>query len=130
VHLCTLVHLSTLVYTCGLVYTRLHSCTCVHLYVGLAKTIYIRCIYGILGRETTKYTVIYGVYIRFWPTQLVHLSTFVYTCVHLCALESSSWQMWCVHLCALVYTCVHLSTFVYTCVHLSTFVYTCVHLCT
>jgi hypothetical protein len=30
--------------------------------------IYIRCIYGILGREIKKYTVIYGVYIRFWPT--------------------------------------------------------------
>jgi len=36
--------------------------------LGLAKTIYIRCIYGIFGREITKYTVIYGVYIRFWPT--------------------------------------------------------------
>jgi hypothetical protein len=37
-------------------------------YVGLARTIYIRCVYGIFGREITKYTVIYGVYIRFWPT--------------------------------------------------------------
>ena len=27
--------------------------------------------YGILGREMTKYTVIYGVYIRFWPTYIV-----------------------------------------------------------
>ena len=34
----------------------------------MARTIYIRCIYGIFGREITKYTVIYGVYIRFWPT--------------------------------------------------------------
>jgi len=25
-------------------------------------------LYGIFGRETTKYTVIYGVYIQFWPT--------------------------------------------------------------
>jgi hypothetical protein len=24
--------------------------------------------YGIFGREITKYTVIYGVYIQFWPT--------------------------------------------------------------
>jgi hypothetical protein len=31
--------------------------------VGLARTIYIRCIYGILGREIIKYTVIYGIYI-------------------------------------------------------------------
>jgi len=38
------------------------------IFVGLARTIYIRCIYGIFGRETTKYTVIYGVSIRFWPT--------------------------------------------------------------
>ena len=30
--------------------------------------IYIRCIYGIFGWEITKYTIIYGVYIRFWPT--------------------------------------------------------------
>jgi hypothetical protein len=30
--------------------------------------VYIRCVYGILGREITKYTVIYSVYIRFWPT--------------------------------------------------------------
>jgi hypothetical protein len=29
--------------------------------VGQARTIYIRCIYGIFGREITKYTVIYGV---------------------------------------------------------------------
>ena len=36
--------------------------------VGLARTIYIRCVNGILGKEITIYTVIYGVYIRFWPT--------------------------------------------------------------
>jgi hypothetical protein len=29
---------------------------------------YIRCVYGIFGREFTIHTVIYGVYIRFWPT--------------------------------------------------------------
>ena len=32
-------------------------------YLGLARTIYIRCIYGIFCREITEYTVIYGVYI-------------------------------------------------------------------
>jgi hypothetical protein len=36
-------------------------------FVGLAKTIYVRCIYGNFGREITKYTVVYGVYIRFLP---------------------------------------------------------------
>jgi hypothetical protein len=40
-------------------------------YVGLARTIYIRCIYGTFGREITKCTVIYGVYIRFWPTLVI-----------------------------------------------------------
>ena len=42
------------------------------LIIGLARTIYIytRCICGIFGRMTTKYTVIYGVYIGFWPTLL------------------------------------------------------------
>jgi len=39
--------------------------------VGSAKTIYILCIYGIFGREVTKYTVIYGVLIRFWPTLVI-----------------------------------------------------------
>ena len=37
-------------------------------FVGLARTIYIRCIYGIFGREITKYTVIYSVNLRFWAT--------------------------------------------------------------
>jgi len=31
--------------------------------LGLDRTIYIWCIYGILGREITNYTVVYGVYI-------------------------------------------------------------------
>jgi len=29
--------------------------------------IYIRCMYGNYGREITKYTVIHGAYVRFWP---------------------------------------------------------------
>jgi hypothetical protein len=42
-------------------------------WLGLARTvyIYIRCKYGIFGREITKYTVIYGVYVQFWPTLAV-----------------------------------------------------------
>ena len=39
-----------------------HTCR-----VGQSHT-YIRCIYGIFDREITKHTVIYGVYIQFWPT--------------------------------------------------------------
>jgi len=34
--------------------------------IGLARTMYR--IYGILGREITKYTVICDAYIRFWTT--------------------------------------------------------------
>jgi len=41
-------------------------------YIGLARTIYIRCIYNILNREITKCTVIYGVYIRFLPTLKIY----------------------------------------------------------
>jgi len=36
--------------------------------IGLAITIYIRCICSIFSREITIHMVIYGVYIRFWPT--------------------------------------------------------------
>jgi len=35
-------------------------------------TVCIRCVYGVFGREFTIYTVIYGVYLRFWPTLLVY----------------------------------------------------------
>jgi len=42
--------------------------------VGLARTIYIRYINGIFGREIIKYTVIYGVYIRSWPTLVMRRS--------------------------------------------------------
>ena len=41
--------------------TKVH--TCAYVYVGLVRTIYVLCIYGIYGREVIKYTVIYGVYI-------------------------------------------------------------------
>ena len=30
---------------------------------GLVRTIYIRCVYGVFGREITEYTVIYAVHI-------------------------------------------------------------------
>ena len=45
----------------------------VSLWIGLARTIYIRCTYGMFGREITKYTVIHNVYVRFWPTLLVNV---------------------------------------------------------
>jgi hypothetical protein len=43
-------------------------CAHVDTFVGLAQTIYIRCIHGDSSREITNYMVIYGAYIRFWPT--------------------------------------------------------------
>ena len=45
----------------------------VYVHVGLARTIYIWCVYGFFGREITRYTVIYGVYIRFWPTLCIRV---------------------------------------------------------
>ena len=44
------------------------------LFVGLARTIYIWCTYGIFGLEITKYTVYIYVYIRFWPTLIISLA--------------------------------------------------------
>jgi len=58
---------------CVCVCVRVCLCACVFMcvltvYVGLAQTIYIRCVYGVFGRDVIKYTVIYGVDVRIWPT--------------------------------------------------------------
>ena len=45
---------------------------CVRTFIGLARTIYIRCIYSIFSRRFVKYTAIYGVYIWFWPTLYIY----------------------------------------------------------
>jgi len=50
------------------------------LLLGLARAIYIRCVYGTFGREITIYMVIYGVYIRFWPTLLIAYILYVTYC--------------------------------------------------
>jgi len=75
------IHKDTLVVIIHPAWSREGALRCQHLrtfesapagsYVGLARTIYIRFIYGIFGSEITKNTVIYGVYIRFWPTLLI-----------------------------------------------------------
>ena len=57
-------------------HVRPATCAC-PVRVGLAITIYIRCIYGLFGRNITKYTVIYGVYIQFWPTLVIYGGTIV-----------------------------------------------------
>jgi len=41
------------------------------IYIGTYR--YIRCIYGIFGREITIHTVIYGVFLRLWPTLWIML---------------------------------------------------------
>jgi hypothetical protein len=41
---------------------------CTLIGLGLARTIYIRCIYGNFGREITIYAVIYNVFVQSWPT--------------------------------------------------------------
>jgi hypothetical protein len=43
--------------------------------LGLAGTIYVRCIYGIFDREITKYTVY--ICIRSWPTLSIVLAPHV-----------------------------------------------------
>ena len=61
----------------GVVLTSSNLCSCasyklkhnlIGCIIGLARTIYIRCIHSIFDREITKYTVIYGIYTRTWPT--------------------------------------------------------------
>jgi hypothetical protein len=52
------------------------------LYVGLARTIYIRCMYGNFGREITKYTVIHGAYVRFRPTLLICIKSLQHHAPH------------------------------------------------
>jgi hypothetical protein len=57
----------------------------IELTTGLARTIYIRCIYGIFDREMTKYTVIYGVHTRFWPNLHVYdpaFTLYTYSCTY------------------------------------------------
>jgi hypothetical protein len=73
-------------------------------HIGLARTIYMRCVYGIFGREITKYTVICGVHLYTYgfgqpyahphvhahTHQKLHYTNFItvyYTHVCMCALE-------------------------------------------
>ena len=75
---CSVFICSVRTFTCHMaIYIPLHpavlspyvpSSTARAICLGLARTIHIQCIYSIFGREIAKYTVIYGVFIRFWPT--------------------------------------------------------------
>ena len=62
-------------------------CVCVCVCVGLARTMYIQCVYGKLGREITKYAVMYGVYVPFWPTLCVCLCVCVCVCDELVVMK-------------------------------------------
>jgi hypothetical protein len=94
-------------------------CSC----VGLARNMYIlifihavytRCIYRFVGREITKYTVMYGFYTQFWPTLLMCGSK--HTCEH-------TWAYTCKHTEHTEHTCEH--TWAHTCKH--TRKHTCEH---
>jgi len=79
---CHLLHSSKTHATIEVCRAGLRHCTVysVHriLLAGLARTMYVRCIYGILGKKIAICTVIYGVYIRFWPTLLIGRESFRY----------------------------------------------------
>jgi hypothetical protein len=52
-----------------MVYSGMSSC----IWSGLARTLHIGCIYGIFGRDITRYTVIYSVYIIYGSGQPEHM---------------------------------------------------------
>jgi len=61
--------------------------------IALARIIYIRCVYGNFGREITKYTVIFGACIPFWPIlrkstteRAPHNHILTPLCAHACTL--------------------------------------------
>jgi len=45
--------------------------------------IFIRCTYGIFGMEITKGTVIYGAYIRYWPTLMFCVCVCIAQCTYI-----------------------------------------------
>jgi len=101
--------------------------------LGLARTIYIRCPYGIFGLEITKYTVYIYVYIRFWPTLYIahahartcahaqqrHARADVHTHMHTQAVQ-------CVHKINLLSVSTH-TTHVHTRMHIQAYTHTHAH---
>jgi hypothetical protein len=45
-----------------------------HVYSGLARTTCKQCVYGVFGKEITKFAVMYGAYLRLWPTLRVFIA--------------------------------------------------------
>ena len=56
---------------CGSGQPRIHRVGQNHAFIGT----YIRCTCGIVSKEITIHTVIYGADIRFWPTQRILMAT-------------------------------------------------------
>ena len=105
-----------------------HVCTC---FLGLARTLCIRCMYGIFGREITRYTVICGAYIWFWPTLIFLCATsaqnflcHVYTCfcvpcLHMFLYATSAHYVRHISLvCGTSVACLHVCTFCVPCLHM------------
>ena len=95
-----------------------YHASAIYTQVGLARTIYIQCIYGIFGREITRYTVIYGVCIRFWPTLYISNVCSV-SCQYQCQGRKWSFAKYCVCVvcvCARVVVCVCVFVCVCVCV--------------
>ena len=74
-----------------------------HIYTVYEPCIYGVC-YGVIGRETIKYMVIYGVYIQFWPTLYI-CSSMLHMLVYIWSYDSAQrghpgasclpWPGWC-----------------------------------
>ena len=65
-----------------------------HTCVGLAGTINIQWIYGNFCRDFIKYTGIYGVYIRFWPTLYMCICALhtIHDCINRLPSQNTSFQ--------------------------------------
>jgi len=70
-------------------------------------------------REITKYTVIYGVYIRFWPTLHIELNHMLAACL----LSTTSFLHTHTHTCTHTCTYIHTSPYVHAHTHTRTHVH-------
>jgi hypothetical protein len=77
------------------------------IYTVLANPINTVCIYGFFCSDLIKYTVIYGVYIRFWPT-LINFGHKTLRAFHAQQYNGSLWlHVRTVHTCKTVLLLVH-----------------------
>jgi hypothetical protein len=97
---------------CAHSHTHITTSMCIMHYrrEGLAKTIHVRCSKGILAKNFIKYTVLYGVCVRFWPTLR---TSFHYQYIKIIQVHSARLACMCVCMCVCV--CVCLCVFVCVC---------------